>query len=161
MRAQCRETPQHSRGTDRRSRGAGAAIGSDLSADRMKFSRGQRGEGTVAAMQESSGLRKIYVWEQQPAKQGHSRQGENDGWTLLISILSQPTHLRFSVVKIIILVYLPLKSGLWVQKPYQSSLAAQYMEEVFAFSDWKCSTSKVWPTAGLNTLPIFLVIFPQ
>lgn len=79
MRAQCRETPQHSRGTDRQSRGAGAAIGSDLSADRMKFSRGQRGEGTVAAMQESSGLRKNYVWEQQPAKQGHSRQGENDG----------------------------------------------------------------------------------
>lgn len=61
MRAQCRETPQHSRSTDRRSRGAGAAIDSDLSADRMKFSRGQRGEGTVAAMQESSELRKNYV----------------------------------------------------------------------------------------------------
>lgn len=161
MRAQCRETPQHSQGTDRRSRGAGAAVGSDVSADRVKFSGGQRGKGMVAAEQESSGLRKNCVWEQGPAKQGHSRQGENDRWTLFICTLSQPTHLRFCVVKIIILVCLPLKSELWVQKPYQSSLAAQYVEEVFASSDWKISTSKVWPTAGLNTLPIFLVIFPQ
>lgn len=148
-------------GTDRQSRGAGAATGSDVSADRRKFSRGQRGEGTVATMQESSELRKNCVLEQGPAKQGHSRQGENDRWTLFISILSQPTHQRFCVVKIIILVYLALKSGLWVQKPNQSSLAAQYMQEVFASLDWKSSTSKVWPTAGLNTLPIFLIIFPQ
>lgn len=57
MRAQRRERPQHSRGTDRRRRGAGAAaVRSDLSADRRKFSRGQRGEGTVAAMQESGEL---------------------------------------------------------------------------------------------------------
>lgn len=143
------------------SRGAGAATGSDVSADRMKFSRGQQGEDTVATMQESRELRKNCVWEQGPAKQGHSRQGENDRWTLVIPILSQPTHLRFCVVKIIILVCLPLKSGLWVQKPYQSSLAAQYVEQVFASSDWKSSTSKVWPTAGLNTLPIFLIFFPQ
>lgn len=33
-------------------------MGSDVSADRMKFSRGQQGEGTVATMQESSELRK-------------------------------------------------------------------------------------------------------
>lgn len=78
MRAQCRETPQHSQATDRQSRGAGAAIGSDVSADRMKSSRGQRGEGTVATVKESSELRKKCVWEQGSAKQGHSRQGEND-----------------------------------------------------------------------------------
>lgn len=56
MRAQRREMLQHSRGTDRQRRGAGAAIRSDLSADWKKFSTGQRGEGTVAAVQESSEL---------------------------------------------------------------------------------------------------------
>lgn len=56
-------------------RGTGAAIHSDLSADRTLWG-GQRKEGTVAEMQEASGfgLSEKHVSEQGFTEQGHSGQ---------------------------------------------------------------------------------------
>lgn len=48
--------PQHSQGTNRQRRGAGAAVCSDLSDDRKTFCKGQRGEVIADAMHKSSEL---------------------------------------------------------------------------------------------------------
>lgn len=119
MGAQCGVMLQHSRGTDRQRRGAGAAAHSGLSADRYFLGAREERAQWLQCRNPVSWV-KILSGSKDPLnKDTAGRERMTDRLFLYPFCLNLLTWGLLCVNKMIILVYSALKSGLWAQKPFQ------------------------------------------